>query len=95
MLRQLLELESCIVMWLNLDLLPCTVTDSWIDLDLCLTGSRVPGYIKVIRKFSILKDGSDIPKIVQQEVALNHVHSKQWIKGNVVNFICEMKSVPK
>ena len=30
-------------MWLNLDLLPCTVTGSWIDVDLCLTGSRVPG----------------------------------------------------
>ena len=33
-------------MWLNLDLLPCTVTGSWIDLDLRLTGSRVPGYTK-------------------------------------------------
>ena len=37
MLRQLPELESCIVMWLDLDLLPCTVTGSWIDLDLRLT----------------------------------------------------------
>ena len=46
MLRQLPELESCIVMWLNLGLLPCMVTNSKIDLDLCLTGSRVPGYIK-------------------------------------------------
>ena len=45
MLRQLPELESCIVMWLNLDLLPCMVTGSWIDLDLPLTGSQVPGYI--------------------------------------------------
>ena len=32
-------------MWLNLDLLPCTVTSSWIDLDLHLTASRVPGNI--------------------------------------------------
>ena len=52
-------------------------------------------FFKEIRKFSVPKDGSDISKIVQQEVGLNHVHSKQWIKGNVVNFICETKSVPK
>ena len=42
---QPLGLEICIVMWLNLDLLPCTVTGSWIDLDLHLTGSWVPGYM--------------------------------------------------
>ena len=50
MLRQLPELESCIVMLLNLDLLPCMVTGSWIDLDLRLTDSRVPGYITVSEK---------------------------------------------
>ena len=43
-------------MWLNLDLLPCTVTGSWIDVDFRLTGFRVPGYniTNIINAMSII-----------------------------------------
>ena len=67
MLRQLLELESCIVMWLNLDLLPCTVTGSWIDLDLYLTGSRVPGYINFQIKFLVENQNPRIERNSQKQ----------------------------
>ena len=75
MLRQLPELKSCIVMWLNLDLLPCMVTGSWIDLDLHFTGSWVPGYNNTQLVLNVYHN-------LKEELHMNSsIGSSGWVGG--------------